>query len=277
MDFIRERANVSYTYGNMENMFAQAKHYIGRLASHVKAVKVLVAAAVRLPNLFVDFLIVRVESPSSVKLPPGIRNQTRLDGIANRMVPAGEPNLLTEVQSRLEDLNARTDLEDRVRTEYENKNFVPRVHAELILLEHFWKNRETLHYLDNDPYIGTSKPACYCCSLYIREHPAGFEPPSSHQKIYLNWIPPTSDPGMQPPGADMAVHEENMLNKMVRIIRQRTIEQIRTQSGPRRKHFDSVTGETFSTRALAALSRERQVSQFPTHSGKCFACVIAIR
>lgn len=113
MDFIRERANISYTYGNMENMFAQAKHYIGRLASHVKAVKVLVAAAVRLPNLFVDFLIVRVESPSSVKLPPGIRNQTRLDGIANRMVPAGEPNLLTEVQSRLEDLNARTDLEDR--------------------------------------------------------------------------------------------------------------------------------------------------------------------
>ena len=59
-------------------------------------------------------------------------------------------------------------------------------------------------------------------------------------------MPPTSIPGVQEPDSELARHERNMLNKMVKSIRVRTIDQIRSQTGRRQSHFDSVTGETFS-------------------------------
>jgi DNA-binding transcriptional regulator YiaG len=59
----------------------------------------------------------------------------------------------------------------------------------------------------------------------------------------------------------VAAHEKVMLNKMVQRIRSRTIEQIRSQTGLRQRHFDSTTGETASTRAVAAYKDRRQLEE----------------
>lgn len=245
MNHIKQRAIVSEQHGNNQSPFAKVRHFIGRLAFHVKTAKILVSAAQRLPALFVDPEIEVVRCQSISILPPELRQKTTLKDIAHRMISNNEP-LLLEIQNRLQELDQALGIERIVRHEYAKKSFKPRVHAELTLLEHFYRNRNSLEFVGNDPYIGCSKPACYCCSLYIRSHPGQFVEPATHQKIYLNWMPPTSSWDVRDLSSETVNHERDMLNKMAELIRLKTINQIRAQAGPRQKHFDSVTGDTFS-------------------------------
>jgi hypothetical protein len=67
-----------------------------------------------------------------------------------------------------------------------------RVHAELVLLDHFSKNKYKFAARDN--YIACSKPACYLCYLYIIYHRKTFTNLPVHQKIYRNWRVPDIDP-----------------------------------------------------------------------------------
>jgi hypothetical protein len=247
MNHIKQRATSSEQHGNNRSPFAKVRHYVGRLESHVKAVKILISAACRLPMLFQGPEIVVVHYERISILPPELRNKTTLQEIANRMIGNDKP-LLLEIQRRLQVLDRAFDIERYVRIEYDKKNFKPRVHAELILLEHFYRNH--FDFWENDQFIGCSKPACYCCSLYIRSHPGQFIEPSSHQKIYLNWMPPTSNWDAPDSSSEFANHERDMLNKMAELIRLKTIDQIKTQTGRRQKQFDSVTGDTFSVIGL---------------------------
>jgi hypothetical protein len=267
MDFINKRVNTAARYGNGQSPFRRAKHNIGRIAAHVKNVKVLIATAERLPELVVNPQIVLIESPPSIILPPPGRAKLKLDGIAHRMTPSSQSSLLSGLQTSLKILDHRFKVEQTVQDAYLNKKFKARVHAELIVLEYFYERNETLQYLDNDRFIGCSKPACYCCSLYFRMHPANVDRPDSHQKIYLNWLPPTSVSGVEDPNSNLAIHEKAMLNKMVQSIRLRTIEQISNQTGRRQRHFDSTTGETLSTHARATFMTSQQIARLQGTQG----------
>ena len=270
MDYVKGRAMVSEVYGNRQSPFADLRHFIGRLAYHPKSVRILISAASRLPDLFLDPQITVVSSPPSLVPSPSWRKKSDLNGISTRMISENEP-LLQELQVRLRTMNQAHDIERIVRKEYENKNFKPRVHAELILLEYFYQNRQHLDLVGNDYFIGTSKPSCYCCYLYFRAHPGNFVEPATHQKIYLNWMPPTSIPGVQDQYSKLAKHEETMLNKMVESIRMRTINQVMSQSGPRQKHFDSVTGDTLSARIALGSGLNNELDTPEDLGSRCHA------
>lgn len=261
MNFVRERAFLADAQNNRRNSFAEVRHFIGRLAFHVKAIDVLMVAAVRLPSLFQDPQIEPVKGPPEQIPAPALRQKTRLNEIVNRMVKNGDSEMMDELNARLAVLDRTFQVEDLVRKTYEEKRIEPRVHAELILLEYYYKHRADLELFGNDRYIGSSKPACYCCSLYMREHPAVFEQSASHQRIYLNWMPPATSASGPGSACLLTSHSQKMLNRMTELIRTRTIEQIRTQSGRRPKNFDSTTGETFSTRAVPALQRVQEVPE----------------
>ncbi|ETN36986.1 uncharacterized protein HMPREF1541_07974 [Cyphellophora europaea CBS 101466] len=245
MSIITAQAIRSEDYGHGRNPFAELRHFVGRIGSHVQVVKVLLVAARRLPILFKDFEIEIVTGPTSPAPIPRARNQLTLSGIANRLA-SNDGELTKEVQGRLELLNQAMDLEQTIRKEYSEKGQKPQIHAELILLEHYYRNREILQFYDSDRYIGASKPACYCCSLYFREHPGDLAQPASHQKIYLNWVPPMSASDAQEQNSESAIHERAMLNRMVKSIRTTAIEQLRQQTGPskRMRQFDSITWES---------------------------------
>ena len=267
LDFIRERVKTDGRHGTTKSPFVAAKHYIGRLAFHVKTVRVLLTAAERLPELVLGPEVFLIESPSSIVLPPPSRPKLNLDGIANRMLHPSQASDFLAIQDSLRLLNLKFNIEQTVRERYLEKKLKARVHAELIILEYFYERDETLQYLDNDRYIGCSKPACYCCSLYFREHPANVEPPATHQKLYLNWLPPTSVSGVEAPKSRLANHERGMLNRMIQSIRSRTIEQIRNQTGRRQGHFDSTTGETASTHTKIAFLKSRQIGSLLVREG----------
>ncbi|KAK5270047.1 hypothetical protein LTR96_004547 [Exophiala xenobiotica] len=261
LNSVRERASLANAQNSRRNPFAQVKHFVGRLAFHVKMVDVLIVAAVRLPSLFQDPQIEPVEGPLEQIQAPALRQKTRLGGIVNRMVRSGNPEMLAELNARLAVLDRTFQVEDLVRRTYEEKNIVPRVHAELILLEYYYQHRADLELFENDRYIGTSKPACYCCSLYMHEHPAAFYQSASHQRIYLNWLPPATLANGPTSASLLTSHSQRMLNRMTELIRTRTIEQIRTQSGRRPKNFDSTTGDTFSIHNVVPLQQGQEVPE----------------
>jgi hypothetical protein len=223
-----------------KNVFVQTRHCIGRLGSHLTAAKTLVDAAKRLPFLFDDFEIQIIPRQASSLPPACIDDKVTLDGILNRMMPSDcNEEEFQDLKGALQDMNEKHDLEIRVREAYKNKNFQPQVHAELTILEHFYNFK--LDFVGDDRYIGCSKPACYCCWLYIRAHPGRFAEPACHRKIYLNWKPPSY-------GSDetQRIHTRNILNEMVKTVRADAKAQIIARSGRRRSHPDSTTGITAS-------------------------------
>jgi len=222
--------------------FLKVRHLIGRLGSHMRAARTLVAAAMRFPALFDDFEVECLPSPKPAEIPPQMNKQANLDHIVARMLPENDPNVPI-YQKALQDMDSKFGIYRRLVEEYRKPTFLPRVHAELIILEHFYTHK--CDFVDNrDKYIGCSKPACYCCYHYIWAHPGNFVRPASHNKTYLNWRPPdVVDVGED---GSAAKHQRDIMNKMVEMIRKDVFAQIENQRGRRRAHPDSTTGITAS-------------------------------
>src|SRR5882757_9098075 len=73
-----------------ESNFLTLRHYIGRLGSHVKAARTLVAAAMRFPAIFDNFEIECLASSKPAELSPLMDERTTLDGIIDRMFKNGD-------------------------------------------------------------------------------------------------------------------------------------------------------------------------------------------
>ena len=234
-----EHATSDHPESRREN-FRLARHFIGRLGSHLRAARILVTAARRLPSLFDNFTIKTLPSPKPPKLPPPVDHLTTLSGIIKRMLPAGSDDT-PRVQEALTIMDSKFGIQDRVQAQYEDKDFRPRVHAELHVLEYFYK--EGLSFVDDDRFIGCSKPACYCCYLYITYHPGRFVRPACHGIRYLSWRPP--DPFNEEIQRGNH-HRRDILNKVIEHIRRDTLDHIEKCRGPTPWLPDSTTGITVS-------------------------------
>ncbi|KAI1661202.1 hypothetical protein F4813DRAFT_346782 [Daldinia decipiens] len=226
--------------GEYESLFATVHHRLGRLAHHVRAPKEVIEDSLELAHLFDAYEICLV-NPPLLNPPPSL---TELHSIVKRMLPDKEPKLEEYIEA-LVSLDHKYHIGQGIHEEYNNKNFQLRVHAEVQVLEHFCTNQ--LRYVDNDHYIGCSKPSCYCCHLYFRHHKSRPVEPESHQKIYLNWGVPALPEGSKSPGYNM---QRDLMNEMVKTIRKDALAQIIQKAGPLKWHPDSLTGITISTTAL---------------------------
>jgi OTT_1508-like deaminase len=220
--------------------FLLTRHYIGRLGSHFKAARILTTAGWKMPRLFENFNILTRPSPKPPSLPPPTDQLTTLEGIIKRMLPAGSEETV-RYQEDLAAMDAKFDILKRLHAQFQGKDFMPRVHAELNLLEYF--HRKRLPFVDNDRFIACSKPACYCCYHYICHHPGGFVRPSSHGVRYLNWRAPDL---VDETDEREKNHRRDILNKVIAQIRLDVFRQIEQRRGPSAWHPDSTTGITYS-------------------------------
>lgn len=165
---------------------------------------------------------------------------TTLNGIVKRVLPA-ESEKVSQYQEELATMDSKFNIQGRLLAQYQDKDFRPRVHAELIVLEFFYATQRP--FVDDDRFIGCSKPACYCCYHYISLHPGGFVRPSSHGIRYTNWRPPdlvnAADIGEKN-------HQRDVMNKLIAQVRLDTLRQIEQRKGPSPWHPDSTTGITCS-------------------------------
>jgi hypothetical protein len=210
------------------------RHYIGRLGQYVKAVGILFRCAPRLLNLLDNFEV-RPISPPPPTLPPPTDKKTNLDSIVKRMLPAQSADL-AHYQLALSEMDTRFGIYARYMEIYRDKNFKPRVHAEVQILDFFHKQK--LEFEEADVFVACSKPACYCCSLYFENHPLHPVKPASHHKIYENWRPPDFVPGDNT--------QRDIINKMNTYVRTEVLDQIKKRRPNAQWHPDSTTGITES-------------------------------
>ncbi|OAX85471.1 hypothetical protein ACJ72_00150 [Emergomyces africanus] len=236
----------------IHHRFGRLRHYIGRLAHHIRAVNTLVSNASKLKHIFDCYSVRAITTPARAEcLPPidedDLRQKILLDKVLVRMLPAKCPEL-EFYQQKLRKMDETTQLLSRFLAPYRNLNIRPRVHAEIQVLEFF--HAKALRFQDSDRYIACSKSACYCCKLYFRHHPGKFEEPRSHCKIYLNWRPPDVNIPTDSGGAngeediEGQIRQRNILNAMIKNIRDDAFYEIEGKQGRPNWHPDSCTGIT---------------------------------
>ena len=232
--------------GATASPWSELRHYIGRLGSWSRASKVLLRAAKLFPNLLHDFHVEYLESPPPIAA-PSADEKTNLDNALGRMIPKSETQRLQDVREAVKTFTVM-DISAEFLAEYTNETFKPRIHAELLLLEHFY--HRNLAFVEDDRYIGCSKPSCYCCDLYMKCHPGGFVTRACHGNLWINWrapIPPIDD------DEQARKHTAKMLNEMVKTVRRDAIGQLLSKKPRRRRVPDSTTGMSTSIPELTSL------------------------
>lgn len=170
------------------------RHYIGRLGSWFVASRFVVAIARRTPQLFEQFQVTSVRriGKTATRI---LDEDMSLSEALLRTFP-GYNSELVDLKIHSMQSASNDDLAARFMRNYTDPYFVPKVHAETLMMEHFYFNQ--LHFFGNDRYVGCSKPSCYCCDLYLRNHPGDFEARPSHGNVWVKWCLP------------FEVHEEDL-------------------------------------------------------------------
>ncbi|EEU44399.1 uncharacterized protein NECHADRAFT_24361, partial [Fusarium vanettenii 77-13-4] len=220
--------------------FQVVKHFIGRLAEHIRVPKQLVEDASRLGTLLGSYRVASVPAPQPAIVPPPDA-QTTLNSITRRILQTPKDPRIEEFQAFLATLDEQTGLETRVRTMYDRGDMQSSVHAELQMLEFFHRGDRV--FVENDRYIACSKLACLCCKLYFRHHPGFYVEPDSHQKVYTNWRPILLHEGNEDP---LFLEQRALLGKVGRDIGNMLVDHIALQRTSAVLQPDSITNITAS-------------------------------
>lgn len=233
---------VSYT-----KAFGLVRHYIGRLACHIRAAQIFIDAGLHLEWLFIGFRLEPLPSSKWMRVPWRAQSKLTLDGILHRMFSKDHPELKS-YQDRLAVMDRKFDICRQLHEKFKNEKFKTRIHAELIVLDHF--HNCGLQFFADDKFIGCSKPACYCCYQYLLHH-QGVCLPATHHKTYLGWRPPdiADDSNTQ----KRWIAQRKIMNLMVDDIDRQVKQKISKGNGPSGWRPDSTTGITSSLGALVIL------------------------
>ncbi|PQE14652.1 UDP-N-acetylglucosamine--N-acetylmuramyl- pyrophosphoryl-undecaprenol N-acetylglucosamine transferase protein [Rutstroemia sp. NJR-2017a BVV2] len=223
----------SQHHPSLSSRFSSIKHILGRLNHTLKAIKILLSTHTYLSFLFpASPLITRIPSPPWHP-PPLLERNPSLSSIIGRMLSS--PPLITQYRAQLSCMDHQYNLTRNLHSYCTSPNWRPRIHAELIILSHFYTH--SLEFVAGDKYIACSKAACYCCWHYMRLHPGGFVVPSSHRNSYMNWRAPDVEVGDE--RGDRV--RRDVLNQMAEGFRREVLGQVDEMRGPGKWKPDSVT------------------------------------
>ena len=216
-----------------------------KLGQHVHTAKKLIEAAVSLSQDFMDGFCIKVLPSSKEQKLPLLAKEATIESTIGRMFSS--PADQSQFMARLQFIWDPPELSALLRKQHKTKT---RVHAELILLDHF--DRHGLNFLDNDDkYIGCSKSACYLCYAYITHHPGRYAVPSSHQKLYMAWRHPDVDPN----ATKLKAQQEQIMLKLIEGVRRDIKTDIESRTKRLPYHADtagmSSLSRTFASNALS--------------------------
>ena len=126
------------------------------------------------------------------------------------------------------------------------ETILTRVHAELQLADTFSRKRD-MEFVDNDWYIGCSKPACHFCYTWLCHHHHGYVPPATHLKIIPGCRGP--DGNLNEAGARVT---SQMYAEISQQIGQYVFEFLQQDAGPRKQYMSTEA----STRAPSLFPHE---------------------
>lgn len=180
------KLTLKVTSGVNSDLWSFIRHYVGRLGSWSKSSKVLVRVAHEAPHLFNNYQLGSVANIARAAMPVYDTDLRLRDALA-RALPKYDAQLLNRAIKNMQQVS-KGNIEDIYAERCKAQDHKPRVHAEISMMEHFYFNQ--LPFVDDDRYIGCSKPSCYCCDLYLRRHPGKFVPRPCHGNIWVKWCFP---------------------------------------------------------------------------------------
>lgn len=202
------------------------RHYIGRLGSWQRAASYVASQAPRFANELRDCQVYCIDNP---RIYHQIEFSGELATVLSRVCPKLEQKVY--IASRLK--TAQPLLKNLT-----TKRHHPIVHAEAAMA-HFFDSK-SLAFVHNSRYIACSKPSCYCCKLYLEEHPGRFLKRKASGNAYVTWYPPLLKDD------DTRVRRKSA--QTLQAITERTKQDILldTKEGNFgvRQQFDSTTGKT---------------------------------
>lgn len=235
MIYAREREAKEGPQGKQES-FAAVRHYLGRLANHIRAPRELVADRMHVSHVLEAYNVYPISHVVCVPKPKP-DSHTTLNGVLNRMSKMEDPEK-AEVEKMLLYRNTQSKLFETFLAQYER--CIPQVHAEVQVLEFFYDRK--LAFAGRDRYIACSKPACLCCELYFKHHPARMVVPESHRKVWTKWGPPLVENFAKNGGPSN--RQRDILNKMTGELRNAAVAELLGQSVGGPWHPDSCTAIT---------------------------------
>jgi hypothetical protein len=228
---------------NESKCWCELRHAAGRLLSYLQAVKVLVSARKRWPELFDNFEVCYIASSSPAQCP--LRNKQKVERLSAEQIigrMTSDPKVMESYKALAQELE-KFGLDQNIRERAGHRKFRPIVHAEVLLLESLGRDGGThpSRFFNGYKYIGCSKPTCRLCDYYFSFHASGVEVRPTHRNLYPNWRMPDvyRDQG---PGAEK--EREKLMNKILARIREDAFRTL-SEKVPERKTHDSNTEPTY--------------------------------
>lgn len=213
-----------------DTLWTHLRHRIGRLGSFKRASRFLAKNASEFADVIRNAKIKLVDPQPRDRTPISVEPDLKI--LLARVCPwLTQESILAQATKKLE------TAEKKLKSLREH-TLMPMVHAEILVLNHFFT--KNLRFVNDDRYIGCSKPSCYCCSLYFNAHPGNFVQRPCHGNAYVKWSPPRSQSGT--PSAITV----NVLESMTRDIQGELRVQILNDIYGRKRSRDSETGLTVS-------------------------------
>jgi hypothetical protein len=165
--------------------FRKLAHYIGRLGATRSSANTVVRAIITVPGLrqISDIRIVEAAEPRDVTIDR--ENMSPYEIVRAICTDSTSQNPI-QIQSALRaivDLDSPINDTNRIRaTLASRRSIITRVHAELQIADRFSRSKY-MGFVDDDKYIGCSKPACYFCYNWLSNHKHNYILPATHNKI----------------------------------------------------------------------------------------------
>jgi OTT_1508-like deaminase len=246
LQFLSEKikAGEQAGFGSMREALNEAcrglRHYLGRLGEHAKAIGVFIKAAQRLPHLLQNYRVRTCPAEEQENIPL-LEKKMTIDSIVGRLT--SDEYRIHQLRELLHRFDGFSNLSARLEDSCKQKT---RVHAELYLARLAIDLDFT--FVDNDPYIGCSKPACYSCFKYLQAMKSRLVMPPTSNNLYLIWRPPkpfVSNQNASSKQQDEALKKsESAIIQMGELVRKDVFTHVneRLDTGRRQAHPDSTTG-----------------------------------
>ena len=163
--------------------FSRLAHYIGRLGATRSSVNTVIRAIIKVPALRKISCIRTVPAlePREVAIDQEYMSPYEIVRVICQESTSQNPIQIQSALHAIVDLDF--PLNSKIRTGLASrKRIVTRVHAELQLADRFSRD-QYMEFVDNDKYIGCSKPACYFCYNWLCNHKHRYILPATHSKI----------------------------------------------------------------------------------------------
>jgi hypothetical protein len=211
--------------------YRHIRHYLGRLASWAKSTHFIVEMTRRhgLLTRRVKVRCVGYLYPTTHVEPAW--NGTALQAMSAALTRAGMQNARQACVSRWQPLL------EAYSKRWESLSDGTTIHAEITVLDHFYRHDLTFAY--GTRYIGCSKPSCFCCGIYMSNHPLNPQTRPCHNNVWIRWSPPQL---IYRDDATVSDMYDGVMRALTEVVAQKIRQELSQETLViRQRVFDSVT------------------------------------